>query len=276
LKSNIDRIRPLLKEALHEKWAQLLPRPGEDMERNIVEAGQIVDCFTTECFRPKGRFSEAKIYYDGNHWIYGLKSEISVTTARPHFYLTSSGHSPASTSDYTIHKRCYSSYLPYLRKTQEEQLLPGTDPRHPYWSVLADKIYTGPASDTPDEIRIVPQKKPTTVAERARNKEISSDRIYVEHFLGRLVQKFDTFRGVYRFDHDNFDTDFVNACLLINEDILVSGLTQDDSKLYQQLLASRVEKHNEEVRKRKHKQELYKANKKRKLEKIQHYVIEKP
>ena len=204
-----------------------------------------------------------------------MKTEVAVTTTKPYFYVTSSGHFPGSVSDYKIHKQSYERYLPYLHKTQEELHYPGGDYRKPNWSIIADKIYTGPATDTPGEIRIVPKKMPATNAERSRNKEISADRIYVEHFFGRLVRKFDIFRRVYRFDHDNFDTDFENACLLINEEILVAGLTEDDGKLYQQLLASRVENHNDRVRKRKHKQERYKSNKKRKLEKIQQYVIDK-
>jgi hypothetical protein len=270
--SNVDRVRVLLNQALKRRWATLLPRPTEDLERNFPQAGLLIDTTTIECFRPKARFAEAKVYFDGHNWIYGLKAEIAVTTARPHFCVATSPHSPGSFDDYVIHKRNFHHYFDYLAKTEEELSFDGDSSTQPYWAVIADKKYIGPAADTPGERRIVAKKKAISTEDKRRNKEISEDRVYVEQFLGRNAKLFAVMRDVYRYDHEKFDMDFENCCLLTNEAILLTALAEEDGKFYRQVLESRFEKKQRELKKRKQGYEKYKRVKKAKLAKVEHYV----
>lgn len=252
----------------------MLPRPTEDLDRHFARAGLLVDTTTIECFRPKARFAEAKVYFDGHNWIYGLKAEIAVTAARPHFCVVTTPHSPGSFDDYAIHKRYYRIYLDYLAKTEEELSFEDDSPNQPNWAVIVDKKYIGPAGDTPGERRIVAKKKPTSTDDKRRNKEISEDRCPVEQFLGRNAKLFAVMRDVYRYDHDKFDLDFENCCFLTNESILLTALADDDGKFYRQMLESRFEKHQSELKKRKQNYDKYKRVKKAKLAKVERYVKE--
>ncbi len=215
---NIDRIRSLLFHGLRSKWATLIPRPTDDDERPFPTVGLLIDVHTTECFRPKARFEESKIYYDGKNHIYGLKTEVAITAARPHFCVTTTPHEPGSVHDYSVHKKNYERYLDYLQKTAEERAATGGNGENAYWEVLVDKGYIGPASDTPHVKRITPVKKPNSTQAVKRNKDIGAGRVHIECFFGRLVKKF-VLRKVYRFNHDKFDMDFANCCLLVNEDM---------------------------------------------------------
>ena len=80
---------------------------------------------------------------------------------------------PGSIADYEVHKRNYELYLDYLRKTPMERDYADADADAEYWSVLCDKGYVGPATDTPHEMRILPKKGTTSNEERKRNKEIN-------------------------------------------------------------------------------------------------------
>ena len=80
------------------------------------------------------------------------------------------------------------------------------------------------------------------------------------------------FSGIYKLDHQNFDMDFENACLLINEDITVSALAIKDGEFYQKLLDERLERYHNEEKKRKADYEKFKKSKRAKLEKVAKYI----
>lgn len=272
---NIERMRPLLNAALKSKWPSSAPRPLDDNQRPMPEIGGLVDTITIECYRPKGRFGEVKHYFDGHHKVYGLKSEVMVTSARPHVAVAVAPHVPGSVSDYTNHCENYELYSDYLQKTPLELHWNGDDPNEPYWGILGDKLYIGPQRDTPHERRITPTKGANLSKEvKATNKKKGKTRVPVEQYFGRMVQKCGIMGGVYRYDHRNFDLDFANCCLLVNEDIAISELALEDGEFYQKFLEARVEKWRGEEKKRKASREKYQANKKRKLEKVQKYIGE--
>ena len=110
---NVERVRGVLNSALTDKWPRLAPKPLDDDSRSVFEAGLLVDCITIECFKPKGRFGESKHYFDGHHLVYGLKTEVAVTTARPYVMVAKSDNYPGSTSDYEIHKANFGRYMGY-------------------------------------------------------------------------------------------------------------------------------------------------------------------
>lgn len=266
---NVDRIRPNLLSALQQRWATMLPRPDTDLTRDHNYAALLIDSITTECFRPEGRFEEAKHYFDGKNHIYGVKSEVAVTAARPHYYVLSSRHEPGSVHDYTIHKRNYRNYLDYLRKTDEERnRIQDPSPDEEYWAAILDKAYIGPRTDTPEIRRITPMKKPVTAAQRASNLTINKERVPIEQFFGRLGGKFVVYRRVYKFDHRHFDSDFAIACYLTNEDILLTALAEEDLKSYNGVLTKRQQDFDEEKGKEKASRLRYKANRATRLEKI--------
>jgi hypothetical protein len=271
---NVERVRGILNTALREKWANLLPRPLDDPDRPIYEVGVLVDSTTVECFRPKGRFGEVKHYFDGHNCIYGLKIEGAVTSARPHVMVTASPHYPGSVSDYTIHKENYEVSANYAIKTAEERRLSELRDDNPNWATLGDKLYIGPSDDTPGERRITPKKKPMTQLDKDNNKLKGKARVPIEQYWGRMYLRNGIFNNVYRYDHSHFDMDFQNACLLTNEDIMISNLALEDGEFYQKMLDERVERFHSEEKKRKASQEKYKTNKKRKLERVQKYVKE--
>ncbi len=269
---NLVRIRSILNSALKEKWPQMAPRPLEDAERPIYEIGLLVDVTTVESFRPKGKFGEVKHYFDEHHKVYGLKKEIAVTSARPHVCTSVTPYRPGGIDDYHIHKDYFSLHMDYLRKTPEERRESKDRDDHPFWGVLADKKYIGPAADTPNERRSTPMKKPITEAQKKSNKEKSKARVPVECFLGRFFRKMGVFNAIYRQDHSHFDLDFENAIMVINEDISASSLTLDDGEFYQKFLDARVERWNTEHEQEKRSADKYKVNKKVKLAKVQRYV----
>jgi hypothetical protein len=266
---NVDRIRPNLLAALQQRWATMLPGPATDLTRHHNYAALLIDATTIECFRPEGRFEEAKHYYDGKNHIYGVKSEVAVTAARPHYYVHSSPHEPGSVHDYTILKKNYRNYLGYLRKTPEErELIQDPNPEEEYWAAILDKAYVGPRTDTPEIRRITPMKKPVTAAQRASNQVISKERLPNEQFFGRLGAKFVVYRRIYKFDHRHFDSDFAIACYLTNEDILLTALAEEDSKAYNGLLTKRQQDFDAEKVKEKATRLRYKANRQARLETI--------
>lgn len=270
---NLTRIRPIFNAAMREKWPNLVPRPLHDNLRPMPAVGLLVDTTTVECYRPKARFADSKIYFDGHNWIYGLKIEVAVTSARPHVAVYQSAHQPGSISDYTIHKANFHHYLPYLAKNSlEERNWGGNESDHEYWAILGDKMYVGPAADTPNERRITPMKRAQTQQQKQANKEKNKARQPVEDYFGHLYRKNGVFNHVYRHDHSNFDMDFENACWLTNEDISINALTLEDGEFYQKLLDSRVENWKNEEKKRKASYQKQKQAKKQKLQKVQKYV----
>ena len=58
--------------------------------------------------------------------------------------------------------------IPYLKKTQEEKtLIPNNNSE--YWAVCLDSGYIGPERDTPNEIRITPNKNAVTDVEKEKS-----------------------------------------------------------------------------------------------------------
>src|SRR5215210_7779752 len=115
-------------------------------------------------------------------------------------------------------------------------------------------------------------KKPVTTHQKEGNKALNRARVLVECYFGRLYRKFSVFGHIYRYDHQNVDIDFENACWLINEDVMVSELSVDDGDYYQKCLDARVEHWHANETKRKANYEKYKKNKRTKLAKVQKYV----
>jgi hypothetical protein len=79
-----------------------------------------------------------------------------------------------------------------------------------------------------------------------------------------MQQLFAIMRGVYRWDHRNFDMDFENCALLTNEHIQSNQLAELDRKFYLMVAKERTDK-KEKNEKRKAQLENFKKRKKLKL-----------
>jgi len=269
VEDNIARVRPLLNATLQATWWKERVRPEPLVGTDFPHVAVLIDSTTIQVFRPKAPFEEAKIYWDGKNKLYGVKAEVVVTAMKPHYCMFASRHTVGSIHDYERHKQLYSDYLPYLVKTPREvQSLPNDHPR--FWAAILDKGYTGPATDTPDLRRIVPKKGQLTQGERANNEKINRIRVPVEQYLGRLNQLWGIVRGVYRWDHQNFDLDFQNACLLTNESIKRRELNEQERTWYLKYLSQRLE--HQEQQEAKRTEQLHQCSE-RKKQRLSHYLL---
>lgn len=259
---NVGRVRPVLHAALCSRWLSPPARPQALVGTNFPHIGVLLDCHTTEGFRPKAPFLEGKIYYDGKNKIYGLKSELGVDAHPPHYCKFTANHTPASVHDYEYHKHNYQLFLPHLLKTPGEHHALPNDVQQRFWAVCGDKGYVGPETDTPDERRITPKKGPLTQEDRARNTEINRIRVPVEQFFGRMLSSWGLLHGVYRWDHVNFDFDFRICALLTNELIRHNQLAELDHDFYTKYLSTRRTEAEQRHRKRQEQLQRY-ANAKR-------------
>lgn len=251
---NLARVRPVLLATLCSRWLDPRVRPQPLVGTNHPEIALLIDTHTTETFRPKAPFEEAKAYRDEKNHIYGVKNEVAVSAHAPHYCLFASPRAVASVHDFPYHKRYFEQYLPYLLKTPAEHHALPNDVQNRFWAVCCDKGYIGPADETPGERRIMPKKGHVTQEERAANAEINRIRVPVEQFFGRLLSSWGILRGVYRWDHTNFDTDFQICCLLTNELIHHNQLENLDHEFYRRYLT--VRRNKAEARERKRNQQL--------------------
>lgn len=265
VEDNINRIRPLLRSALSQKWLQFPVRPVPLSGTIFPYVALLIDNHTTQCNRPRAPFNEAKIYYDGKNRIYGLKTEIAVTASAPHYCVFVGAHTPGSVHDFEILKRGYNRYLEYLLKLPTENAALPTDQQSRFWAVIADKGYIGPEHATPDLRRLTPIKDPQTPVQITYNQSIGRVRVPVECFFGRIVTSFGVFRNIYRWSHSHFDADFEIACCLVNEQLEATTLNENDSLHYRGLLIRRVREATEKEAKRKLMQDQYRERKRRRL-----------
>lgn len=266
VEDNINRIRPLLKAALSEKWFDSPMRPSPVNDSPFPHCALIIDGHTTACFRPKARFNDAKTYWDGKNKIYGLKTEVAIRATAPHYCVAVSAHEPASKHDYEIHKANFHKYLEYLTKLPDEIPHLPSDAGHRHWAILCDLGYVGPAHHTPDVRRVTPIKNARSYAEQHYNETHARHRVWVECFFGRLTAKFKILRDVYRWSHLHFDDDFTICCLLVNEAMEYDHLRHDEHQIYLNIQSQRIQVYEDHKRKRKGQQDGFRARKRTRLE----------
>jgi len=152
-------------------WQQQRPRPTHHAQVDYQYIAAVGDVISLEVFRPKGRFEEAKAYWDAKNGIYALKKEVHVSATAPHIALFSAPAEIGSVHDYSI-----------FRKTPQERNALEID-AHNSWGVLYDSAYTGPETDTPGLRRIHLFRIPSTAEERQRNLILARMRVVVEQFV---------------------------------------------------------------------------------------------
>jgi hypothetical protein len=274
LEKTIQRARVLMHKTLSDRWLNNPERPTPLLGSNYPYIGLLGDSTTVQIYHPAMKFNEAKQYFDGHHWIYGLKKEVAVRASAPHFAVAFLPSAPGARNDYVIHKEHFLEYEPYLRKTEMEKLLLSQDTQHSHWAILMDSAYDGNALDTPLERRIAIKKNPSSPAIVHANEELKNLRVHVECFFGRMYKLWGVIRNIYKWDHDFFDLDFENCAMLTNEHIRANQLTEEDRIFYRKYLSSRVSEAERKQAKRKLSLRKYEEkHKKRKIDEVNDVLV---
>lgn len=134
------------------------------------------------------------------------------------------------------------------------------------WAVLVDKGYQGGA----EFMRVVhPKRKPPhgilTVEEENTNKKISSDRIIVENFFGRVCGLWTILGSKYRWSENLYDKIFRMCLGFTNAHIRRHPLRDPDLDFFNKYKNRLYHIGEEVVEKRKRRQERYRRKRQRRL-----------
>lgn len=189
-------------------------------------------------YRPKGRFQEQKEYYSAKHKLYGMKIEVSV--APPGVAFDMSDAFPGSKSDLTILLDRVDVHKKMLKKQSdsESDFGEGSQQFGDSWAVLVDKGYQGAGQ----VVRALhPKKKPMhgqlDHADITRNEAISSDRVLVENYFGRMCQLWNVAYMTFKWNRSRFDLTMKLCVALTNYHVDMMPLRQQDSDHYLSVLA---------------------------------------
>ena len=218
--------------------------------------------------RPSGNHQESKSMFSVKHKLYGYNMEISVFPTG--LAACASAHRRGSVSDLTIFNEMYEFHKTATEKAMDDLSIPDHGPlRSKYpnlWAVLADKGYQGAA----DELRVLylKKKKPhkmLSVDDEQDNKDISSDRVIVENYFGRMTTLWEITSRKYRWVEELYDP-IVHLCVaLTNIHIFRHPLRDTDGERYQQLRSKWFTIGEGALKKRKLTQQRYREKRKRRL-----------
>jgi hypothetical protein len=184
--------------------------------------------------RPAGNMAEAMPYYSAKHKLYGYKVEVSVS--RRGFAIDCTDHARGNTHDITLFRRTEAFLHTTRRKTDEDRALRDTGlliAEYPdEWAALADKGYQG----IEQHVRCIHPTKGTNLpaAIAQRNADISSDRIIVENWFGRLCGLWRICADKYRWSEDLYGDIFHTCAALTNYHIGFYPLQQINGEEYNQ------------------------------------------
>lgn len=148
---------------------------------------------------------------------------------------------PRSISDVSIFTERGDVHLGLTRKSAEEENIDdfGEDsaayPRQ--WAILVDKGYQGAQAICRT---IQPKKKPTNGQlsndDIQRNKRVSSDRVLVDNYFGRLCTLWKIMVHTYKWDEDKYDLISRVCYALTNFHAAKSPLRAEDNAYFQRIL----------------------------------------
>lgn len=236
--------------------------------KNFPFAVEAVDVTFQQSNRPSGNMQEGKRYFSGKHKLYGYKMELTV---RSNGLASSySRHYPGSVSDFNIFQQRIEKHKKRCEKTEEDEDMAdnyeGSEEWPKHWAILADKGYQGG-----DQIMrvISPYKKPirgVLTAEKERyNKKLSSDRILVENYFGRMLSYWNIMSRKYTWSENSYDT-IASCCVSLTNCLLdLSPLRREDGDWYVRYRNRLMEIGSTRQRKRKQTQANYRSNRRRRL-----------
>ncbi|KAE9003989.1 hypothetical protein PR003_g6116 [Phytophthora rubi] len=179
-----------------------------------------------------------KVYFSAKHKLYGFKIECSF--APPGLAVDVSDHSPGSCSDVTKMLDRLTVHRQMLRKEDTSGPEMGGEPT-PFpdmCAVLADRGYQG----TGRVLRTIqPKKKPRGGTldrdDLARNRAVSSDRVLVENFFGRMWMLWKATYSTFKWNENRFDSVARLCTALTNFHVGLMPLRARDSDHYDMVLA---------------------------------------
>ncbi|ETV68600.1 hypothetical protein H257_15413 [Aphanomyces astaci] len=136
-----------------------------------------------------GRFAEPKHYFSGKHHLYGYKIEAAVSPDGRCVAMSTAD--PGSLHDLTIMNSRKHVHLANLGKSASESLVPDHGEQAALhrgsWACLVDMGYIGISHSLRG---IHPKRRPAhgslDASDLERNANVSSDRVIVENFFGRV------------------------------------------------------------------------------------------
>ena len=188
--------------------------------------------------RPSENHQERKISYSAKHKLYGYKMEVSVLSTG--LAACASHHRPGLVSDLTMFREMHEFHKTATEKRSDQLAIPEHGllrSKYPNnWAILADKGYQGAA----DELRVLcpKKKKPHRMLSfdnEEGNRELSSDRVVVENYFGRMTRLWEVKSCKYRWAEELYDP-IVQACVVLtNIYMFWHPLRDQDNERYQQL-----------------------------------------
>lgn len=256
-------------EPVAQAYSMQCLEEGNTRFQYFPTAIEAIDVTFQQANRPSGNMQEGKKYFSGKHKLYGYKVEVAV---RPNgFAAAFSPHYPGSVSDISIMSRRIEEHRFRTEKADEDKDMTDDENEegnsHTHWAVLADKGYQG----AHEMMRfIVPHKKPPrgtlSPSQDRFNKKLSSDRIIVENFFGRLQSLWDIMAVKYRWSEKLYD-DIVGMCIaLTNVHIDHLPLRGVDGEWWNRYMNTLNMVGNEKKRKRSEQQRMYRSRRNDRLQ----------
>ena len=194
-----------------ERWTMARLVEEKRTFRNFPFARHATDVTCQQANRPSENIAEVKNYYSAKHKLYGYKGEVSVLPTGIAAQCTE--HFLGSVSDIDIMHRNRAFHKTALQKVQEEETIGDvgiwSDKYANAWAILGHKDYQGAA----EFLRLIhPSKKLPRgmlgMEDESFNREVSSDRIMVENWFGRMCTLFPVTSSKFRWAEKNYDTLF--------------------------------------------------------------------
>ncbi|KAH9100026.1 hypothetical protein Ae201684P_019031 [Aphanomyces euteiches] len=220
---------------VNETWSMEKLRTSGNSFQHYPSACYATDVTFQQTNMPAGNLAERKRYFSKKHHLYGYKVEVSV--APNGLALNCTKHYPGNESDIGIFCKNFAFHDSNLLKLPREESFVDEGPLKEYfpnqWIVLVDKGYQGLS----DVIRALhPKKKPPNASlsrqEHEINTYISSDRVIVENFFGRLCTLWAMCSDKFRWNEELYDTIFRCGLALTNAHILKHPLRARDGESY--------------------------------------------
>ncbi|ETP04378.1 hypothetical protein F441_18848 [Phytophthora nicotianae CJ01A1] len=161
--------------------------------------------------RPAGNTTEVMPYYSAKHKLYGLKVEVSVNPKG--FAINCSQHERGNTPDISIFRNNMEFHWSMRVKSETDNQIPDEGPlREEFsreWAILTDKGYQGLEA----HLRCIHPTKGSNLPPEVQhqNENISSDRVLVDNFFGRLCSLWRIVTDKYRSIEDLYD-DIFQVC----------------------------------------------------------------
>lgn len=249
-------------------------KPPEMRERrftHFTSALYALDVKFQQANRPGGTFLDAKRYFSGKHSQYGFKIEAAVNSEGKCVYLSS--HYAGSESDLSICRDNIEKHKKFLKKP----IQPGGQYERDYeegsglfpamWAMLVDKGYQGIQEDLRSiQPKKIPRNGSLSSDDITRNNRVSSDRVIVENYFGRMCMLWEIMSKKYVWDEGKFDQLSRLCCALTNFQVSLHPLRAEDGGYYKRVLAQYASDANQ---RRKRRAESQRESAKRRMDNLQ-------